>query len=96
MYRVEEALSRIVGVLPGFMRPPYGDYNSNIESSAFSRNQNLAMWDWDTGDADGNTTSQSEAVYNQIANAHLSNALVLEHETEGKSLRHISKYAISF
>lgn len=83
MYRMEEAFSRIIGVKPAFMRPPYGDYNTNIENIAFGRGQSLALWDWDTGDADGNTTSQSEAVYNQVANAHLSNALILEHETEG-------------
>jgi peptidoglycan/xylan/chitin deacetylase (PgdA/CDA1 family) len=86
MYRVEEAFSRILGVKPAFMRPPFGDYNSNVQNIAFGRGQNLALWDWDTGDADGNTTSQSEAVYNQVANAHLSNALILEHETEGERL----------
>ena len=83
MYRVEEALSRILGIKPAFMRPPFGSYTDNVQNIAFARGQSLALWDWDTGDADGNTTSQSEAVYNQIANSRLSNALILEHETEG-------------
>ena len=65
-------LSRILGI-----------HMLNIQNIAFGRGQSLALWDWDTGDADGNTTSQSQAVHQQIVNQHLSNALVLEHETEG-------------
>jgi hypothetical protein len=64
------------------MRPPFGDFNDNIQSIAAARGQSLALWDWDTGDADGNTTAQSEAVYNDVANAKVKNALILEHETE--------------
>ncbi|KAF7332969.1 hypothetical protein MVEN_02402900 [Mycena venus] len=82
MFRMEEAFSRILGIKPAFMRPPFGDYNDNIQSIAAARGQSLALWDWDTGDADGNTTAQSEAVYNDVVSAKVSNALILEHETE--------------
>ncbi|KAG9123481.1 Carbohydrate esterase 4 protein [Ceratobasidium sp. 392] len=27
MWRVEQALQRITGAIPAFMRPPYGEYN---------------------------------------------------------------------
>ncbi len=84
MYRVEEALSRILGIKPAFLRTPQGNYKNNVRNIAFGRNQNLALWDWDTGDANGNTTAQSKALYRLIANAHLDNALVLQHETEGQ------------
>jgi peptidoglycan/xylan/chitin deacetylase (PgdA/CDA1 family) len=84
MYRMEEAFSRIIGIKPAFMRPPYGSYNDNIQSLAAARGQALALWDWDTGDADGNTTAQSEAVYQDVINAKVNNALILEHETEGE------------
>lgn len=83
MYRMEEALSRIIGIRPAFMRPPYGNYNDNIRTISAARGQALAMWDWDTGDADGNTTSQSEAVYLDAVNSKAKNMLFLEHETEG-------------
>jgi peptidoglycan/xylan/chitin deacetylase (PgdA/CDA1 family) len=66
------------------MRPPSGYYNANIKKIAFSRGQNLALWDMDTGDADGNNTAQSEAVYNDAANSKVKNAVILQHETEGK------------
>jgi peptidoglycan/xylan/chitin deacetylase (PgdA/CDA1 family) len=81
MYRMEEALSKILGVLPAFMRPPYGEFNNNIEQIAAQRGQTLALWDWDTGDADGNSTAASEKLYRQIVNEHANNAVVLEHET---------------
>jgi peptidoglycan/xylan/chitin deacetylase (PgdA/CDA1 family) len=84
MFRMEEAFSRILGIKPAFMRPPFGDYNNNVQSIAFGRGQSLALWDWDTGDADGNTTSQSEAVYDNVASIKVKNALILEHETEGE------------
>ena len=64
------------------MRPPYGSYNTLVQQVAASRGQVLALWDWDTGDADGNTTAQSEAVYQDAVNAKASNMLFLEHETE--------------
>ncbi|KAJ6631854.1 hypothetical protein B0H10DRAFT_777 [Mycena sp. CBHHK59/15] len=95
MFRMEEAFSRILGIKPAFMRPPYGDYNSNIQSIAAARGQSLALWDWDTGDADGNTTAESEAVYNDVANAKVKNALILEHETEETTATTLVPYALS-
>ncbi|KAJ7080229.1 carbohydrate esterase family 4 protein [Mycena epipterygia] len=95
MFRMEEAFSRILGIKPAFMRPPYGDYNDNIQSIAAARGQSLALWDWDTGDADGNTTAQSEALYNDVANAKVKNALILEHETEETTATTLVPYALN-
>ncbi|KAJ7722111.1 hypothetical protein B0H14DRAFT_3520424 [Mycena olivaceomarginata] len=94
MFRMEEAFSRILGIKPAFMRPPFGDFNDNIQSIAAARGQSLALWDWDTGDADGNTTAQSEAVYNDVANAKVKNALILEHETEQTTNNTLVPFAI--
>ncbi|KAJ7254970.1 hypothetical protein B0H12DRAFT_1114363 [Mycena haematopus] len=94
MFRMEEAFSRILGIKPAFMRPPYGNYNSNIQSIAAGRGQSLALWDQDTGDADGNTVAQSEAVYNSVADAKPKNALILEHETEETTATTLVPYAI--
>ncbi|KAJ7129889.1 hypothetical protein C8R43DRAFT_931089 [Mycena crocata] len=94
MFRMEEAFSRILGIKPAFMRPPFGSYNGNIQSIAAGRGQSLALWDWDTGDADGNTTSQSEAVYNDVASSKVNNALILEHETEETTAHVLVPYAI--
>ncbi|KAF8143652.1 carbohydrate esterase family 4 protein [Mycena galopus ATCC 62051] len=94
MYRMEEAFSRILGIKPAFMRPPYGDTNTNVQSIAGGRGQSLAMWDTDTGDADGNTVAQSEAVYNGVASAKPKNALILQHETEETTATTLVPYAI--
>jgi hypothetical protein len=82
--RMDLALSRILGVLPAFVRPPYGDYNDQVTDVAFARGQSLALWDWDTGDADGNSTAQSEAVYKDIVEGKVRKGVVLEHETVGE------------
>ncbi|KAJ6492194.1 hypothetical protein C8R45DRAFT_1212971 [Mycena sanguinolenta] len=94
MYRMEEAFSRILGIKPAFMRPPYGDYNDNVQSIAAGRGQNLALWDQDTGDADGNTVAESEAVYNDVANSNVKNAIILNHETEETTATTLVPYAI--
>ncbi|KAJ7660214.1 carbohydrate esterase family 4 protein [Mycena polygramma] len=95
MYRMEEAFSRILGIKPAFMRPPYGNYNANIQSIAAARGQSLALWDTDTGDADGNTVAQSEAVYDNVTNSGAKNALILEHETEKTTANTLVPYAIN-
>ncbi|KAF8143495.1 hypothetical protein K438DRAFT_645335 [Mycena galopus ATCC 62051] len=94
MYRIEEAFSRILGVLPAYMRPPYGNFNAQVESVAAQRNQALVLWDRDTRDADGDTVAQSEAVYDSIVNDGSPNALVLEHETEKSTAQELVPYAI--
>ncbi|KAJ7806997.1 carbohydrate esterase family 4 protein [Mycena olivaceomarginata] len=94
MFRMEEAFSRILGIKPAFMRPPSGYYDANIKKIAFSRGQNLALWDMDTGDADGNNTAQSEAVYNDAANSKVKNAVILQHETEEDTATKLVPYAL--
>ncbi|KAJ7916951.1 carbohydrate esterase family 4 protein [Mycena leptocephala] len=98
MFRMEEAFSRILGIKPAFMRPPFGNADSNlanIQAIAAARGQSIALWDWDTGDADGNTTAQSEALYDDVANAKVKNALILNHETEENTATVLVGYALN-
>jgi len=39
MWRVEQALQRIVGKVPAFMRPPYGSYNNLVRQVSKQRGQ---------------------------------------------------------
>ncbi|KAF7351549.1 hypothetical protein MSAN_01587400 [Mycena sanguinolenta] len=94
MFRMEQAFSRIIGVIPAFMRPPYGNYNDDVLSVMSSRGQSAAMWDTDTGDADGNTVATSESVYDEVANSGVQNALILEHETLKNTTEQLVPYAI--
>jgi peptidoglycan/xylan/chitin deacetylase (PgdA/CDA1 family) len=79
-------LERIIGIKPAFMRPPFGSFNDNVKNIAGARGQSLAIWDQDTGDADGNTTAQAKAVYQDAVNAKVKNMLVLNHETQREQI----------
>lgn len=94
MYRMEEAFSRLIGIKPAFMRPPYGNYNNNVLQIAYARNQSVAMWDQDSEDADGATVAFSEAVYASAVSANVPNMLFLNHETVETTSTTVLPYAI--
>ncbi|KAL0566895.1 hypothetical protein V5O48_015100 [Marasmius crinis-equi] len=81
MWRVEQALQRIVGVTPAFMRPPYGNYNQNVRDAAGVRGQSLVIWDFDSGDSVGHPVNQILSDYTNLINSHPSTILALNHET---------------
>ncbi|KZT39822.1 carbohydrate esterase family 4 protein [Sistotremastrum suecicum HHB10207 ss-3] len=81
MWRTEQALQKIIGVSPAFMRPPYGNYNDNVRAAAANRNQSLVLWDFDSGDSTGSSVSQSEQAYTNLLNTWPDNILPLNHET---------------
>lgn len=81
MWRVEQALQRIVGVVPAFMRPPYGSYNDNVQAVAGARGQSLVIWDFDAGDADGKAPADTLRDYTSTINRHPNTLLPLNHET---------------
>jgi len=91
MQRVDEALQRLLGVTPAFMRPPYGSYNDLVREIAGERGQTIVLWDFDSGDSRGSTEAQIEQVYDALAGRHPSNVLALNHEIYGQisdSVRH--------
>ncbi|QRW06017.1 GMC oxidoreductase [Ceratobasidium sp. AG-Ba] len=95
MWRVEQALERIIGVNPAFMRPPYGNYNDNVRNVAGARGQKLAIWDFDSQDSIGATPAQSKALYDQVIAQRPSNILALNHETYERTAHEVVPYAIS-
>lgn len=94
MFRVEQAIQRITGALVAFMRPPYGSINQQVINVAGSRNQDIAMWDLDTGDSTGATPAQSRAAYDNVINQHPSTILALNHETIETTVHQVLPYAI--
>ncbi|KAL1759578.1 carbohydrate esterase family 4 protein [Schizophyllum commune] len=94
MWRVEQALQRIVGVTPAFMRPPYGEYNDNVREVARARGQSLATWDFDSGDSVGVSASDSIQRYRDIANQRPSNILALNHEVYASTVWQVLSEAI--
>jgi peptidoglycan/xylan/chitin deacetylase (PgdA/CDA1 family) len=92
MSRVDQALQRIIGVTPAFVRPPYGSYNNLVRQAAASRGQKLVIWDFDSGDSTGSTAAQSNAAYDKLANKHPKTILALNHEVYGVYFRHCREH----
>ncbi|GLB45767.1 putative polysaccharide deacetylase [Lyophyllum shimeji] len=94
MWRVELALQRIVGVVPAFMRPPFGSYNDLVRQASYIRGQKLVIWDFDSGDSVGATPAQSETDYDDLIAGHPSTILALNHETMETTAHQVLPYAI--
>jgi len=94
-WRVEQALMRILGVRPAFMRPPYGSYNNLVRSVAANRGQKVVLWDFDSGDAVGASPSQSKTAYTNLANRRPSTILALNHETLEQTAHNVLPHAIN-
>ncbi|KAG6828644.1 hypothetical protein H0H92_007158 [Tricholoma furcatifolium] len=47
MLEVNLALQRIIGVIPAFVRPPYGRYNNLVLNEASAFGQSIALWDFE-------------------------------------------------
>ncbi|GLB40768.1 putative carbohydrate esterase family 4 protein [Lyophyllum shimeji] len=81
--RIDQAIQRITGALPAFMRPPYGEYNDLVREVASAHGQTLVLWDFDSGDSIGATPQQSNAAYDSLAASHPSSILALNHDVLG-------------
>ncbi|KAK0236199.1 carbohydrate esterase family 4 protein [Armillaria nabsnona] len=94
MWRVEQALQRIVGVVPAFMRPPYGNYNDLVLQASYIRGQKVVLWDFDSGDSVGASVQDSETTYDSTISQHPSTLLALNHETYETTAYDVLPYAI--
>ncbi|KAK0522644.1 hypothetical protein OC834_001188 [Tilletia horrida] len=90
---VEDALYKILGVVPAFIRPPYGETNNTINNYLANRwGYKIIMWDTDSGDASGNTTTQSKAVYRDFKTGE--RHLTLNHEVKQGTADIVMPYAL--
>ncbi|EDR10826.1 carbohydrate esterase family 4 protein [Laccaria bicolor S238N-H82] len=94
MWRVEQALMRITGAYPAFMRPPYGNYNDMVLEASGIRGQSVVIWDFDSGDSGGASVATSKNLYDQIIARHPSTILPLNHETIETTVHQVLPYAI--
>ncbi|KAE8209679.1 hypothetical protein CF327_g6364 [Tilletia walkeri] len=92
IFLVEDALWKILGVVPAFIRPPYGESNQTIVNYLNSKGYKVVMWDTDSGDAGGNTTAQSNAVYRDFKSGE--RHLVLNHEVKKGTADVVIPYAL--
>ncbi|KAG6917727.1 hypothetical protein DXG01_001378 [Tephrocybe rancida] len=85
-----DALKKILGVVPAFARPPYGEYNDLFRQVAQERGQRLVNWDFDiqlnfptsSGDSVGKTPAESNQLYDDVVEEHPDTLLALNHENQ--------------
>ncbi|KAF8972353.1 hypothetical protein BDZ97DRAFT_1936450, partial [Flammula alnicola] len=70
MSLTEEAIRKITGAIPGFTRPPYGNYNDLVCEVAGSRGQTLVTWDFDSQDSAGASVDQQKQLYDDVVEHH--------------------------
>ncbi|KAF9457983.1 acetyl xylan esterase II [Collybia nuda] len=92
---VEQAFQKIAGVTPAFMRPPYGEYNDLVLEVAGNRGQTVAIWDFDSRDSAGATAAQSNKLYDDLAKAHPSTILALNHDVYQQTAQVVVPHAIA-
>ncbi len=84
MNKLSDALQKIIGAVPTYMRPPYGSYSAatqtHLQNMGFKV---LAMWDIDSGDSMGKTPEQQQQVYNSASTDVSHN--ILQHETSAST-----------
>ncbi|KAG8955187.1 Carbohydrate esterase 4 protein [Tulasnella sp. 424] len=94
MTKTDTALTKILGIKPAFVRPPYGAYNDASRQVAAANGQAIVIWDFDSGDSVGYTVQQSEAAYKNIANKKPKTILTLNHETHETTALTVLPYAL--
>ncbi|TRM61761.1 hypothetical protein BD626DRAFT_537912 [Schizophyllum amplum] len=76
------ALQKTVGVVPAFLRPPYGSTNDQVTAVASARGYSaLVVWNFDSNDWAGASATAVNSAYDNIAAQHPDSIITLNHET---------------
>ncbi|CEL52558.1 Bifunctional xylanase/deacetylase OS=Cellulomonas fimi GN=xynD PE=1 SV=1 [Rhizoctonia solani AG-1 IB] len=78
--RTNDAIKKITGAAPAFVRPPFGEHNANVQNVAESLGQSLVTWDLDSQDWNGASVSQIESTYKTRIDSNPNGILTLNHE----------------
>ncbi|CAD6569047.1 MAG: Carbohydrate esterase 4 protein [Cyphobasidiales sp. Tagirdzhanova-0007] len=93
---LEDALVKILGVLPAFYRPPYGEISDSNIAVLASRNYSAAIqWDDVSGPATGTSVQASNAMYAGKAATYPSPHLILDHEQDDVAITQIIPQALA-
>ncbi|KAG8710634.1 Carbohydrate esterase 4 protein [Ceratobasidium sp. 394] len=92
--RTNDAMKKILGVVPSLVRPPFGEYNSNVTAVAASLGQSLVTWDFDSQDWTGAASADIEAAYKAHFDTNPKNILPLNHEIYNTTVHDVLPYII--
>jgi len=93
MTKLSTAMSKILGLVPGIMRPPYGEYSTANLQVLKKLGYVAVTWSDDTLDSDGASVSQSDQIVNKIAKSGKASILLM-HETEKTTVQSVLPNAI--
>ncbi|KAJ7935914.1 putative deacetylase [Mycena leptocephala] len=85
---IDDALHKILGVIPKYFRPPYGNCNMTVLQILTENNKTALTWNVDTGDSDGNTPAQCETAFDNGMKGK-NRAIVLNHETNNDTVNQV-------
>lgn len=95
--RLDEALVKIIGVKPKFLRPPYGSINE--DAASYIQNtygKTIVLWSDDSGDSTGGSAQQSYDLYNGFAHESPRRPhMALSHETQEVAIQAIRMGTVS-
>ncbi|KAF8678954.1 Polysaccharide deacetylase [Rhizoctonia solani] len=94
--RANDAIKKITGAVPAFVRPPFGEYNANVQNVAGSFGQSLVTWDLDSQDWNGASVSQTEATYKSRIDSNANGILTLNHEVYAGSATQVLPWVINY
>lgn len=90
-----EYLWKTVGVLPKFLRMPYGETNQSLNDYIWKKHRlHIIQWSTDSGDADN--LSVKESVKRIKASTPQGGEIILNHETHESSVRRVAPQVIRF
>jgi len=97
---LEGALQKTLGLVPNYIRLPYGNGSTNdtVMNTMAGHNLRVVGWNLDSLDADNATVPQSEAVYQAASTAQPPPAtfIALNHETHNTTVAELAPWAFSF
>ncbi|KAF9995724.1 Carbohydrate esterase 4 protein [Entomortierella chlamydospora] len=100
MKRLDDAIKKIIGVRPVYMRPPYGNKNDLVVRTLTAAGYKVVIWDVDSGDSQGKTPSQSLEIYKKTLSPAGENKkpghIILQHDVYDKTVHGFISDAIDF
>ncbi|KAF9014153.1 carbohydrate esterase family 4 protein [Cyathus striatus] len=92
--RIDNAIQKITGAVPAFLRPPYGNYNDLLLDVAGSRGQAVTLWDFDSEDSLGAAPEEQKSSLDNVIGQNPDTLLSLEHETYWSTVYDVLPYYI--
>ncbi|CCO36499.1 Bifunctional xylanase/deacetylase Includes: RecName: Full=Endo-1,4-beta-xylanase D [Rhizoctonia solani AG-1 IB] len=94
--KTNDAIKKITGAAPAFVRPPFGEHNANVQNVAESLGQSLVTWDLDSQDWNGASVSQIESTYKTRIDSNPNGILTLNHEVYAGSAQQVLPWVINY